>query len=185
MFCIKDVPVLRLLQRSLRKSSPNGTKPSRLYLILIDEIELLLHIRALKRLIINLSAIAQKRNLQIIFTTHSPAMNVLTDYVDIRYLHQLPEKTVIYDTINPDLTYELSDSTEKCIEIFVEDLLAETIVRKVARDLKLSGKVDIRKYGSINNAFTLAAAFILEGRSTQNTLVVLDGDKYTSALEKK
>lgn len=153
-------------------------------LILIDEIELLLHIRALKRLIINLSAIAQKRNLQIIFTTHSPAMNVLTDYVDIRYLHQLPEKTVIYDTINPDLTYELSDSTEKCIEIFVEDLLAETIVRKVARDLKLSGKVDIRKYGSINNAFTLAAAFILEGRSTQNTLVVLDGDKYTSALEK-
>ena len=153
-------------------------------LILIDEIDLLLHIRALKRLIINLSAIAKKRNLQIIFTTHSPAMNVLADYVDIRYLHQLPEKTVVYDTINPDLTYELNDSTEKCIEIFVEDLLAETIVRKVARDLKFSGKVDIRKFGSVNNAFTLAAAFILEGRNTQNTLIVLDGDEYTSFIDK-
>ena len=86
-------------------------------LILIDEIDLLLHASALKRLIVVLSQIAEKRNLQIIFTTHSLVMGTLKDYVDIRYLYQLKEKTVVYDTITPDIIYELSENIEKPLEV--------------------------------------------------------------------
>ncbi len=60
--------------------------------ILIDEIDLLLHVLALKRLIKKLSDIAIKKNLQIIFTTHSMEVRKFQDIVDIRYLDPLEEK---------------------------------------------------------------------------------------------
>jgi AAA15 family ATPase/GTPase len=65
-------------------------------LILIDEIEILLHTKALRRLVEVLSERASKRNLQIIFTSHSVEMSKLTQYVDIRYLQPLEEKTMVY-----------------------------------------------------------------------------------------
>ena len=56
-------------------------------LILIDEIDLLLHSNAQKQLIKQLSDLAQRKNLQIIFTTHSLEIGKLTEFVDIRYLY--------------------------------------------------------------------------------------------------
>ena len=154
-------------------------------LILIDEIDLLLHASALKRLIVVLSQIAQNRHLQIIFTTHSLVMSTLKDYVDIRYLYQLQEKTMVYDTITPDIIYELSENIEKPLEVYVEDLLSETIVSRIANELGIRGKLTIKKFGSANNAFTLAAAFVLEEIQTDNKLIVLDGDVCVTDSEKE
>lgn len=153
-------------------------------LILIDEIDLLFHVTALKRLIKTLSDIAIKRKLQIVFTTHSLEMSTLKEYVDIRYLDNLKEKTIVYDSINPDMIYDLSDCVKKPLEIYVEDILAETIIKHIAEELNLLSSVRVRKYGVAKNAFVLASGMVLKGEDCENVLIVLDGDVYVSEEEK-
>ncbi|KEZ89285.1 DNA cytosine methyltransferase [Lacrimispora celerecrescens] len=152
--------------------------------ILIDEIDLLLHVLALKRLIKKLSDIAIKKNLQIIFTTHSMEVRKFQDIVDIRYLDPLEEKTMVYDKINQDIVYELSEDVNKIIRIYVEDILAETIVNVVAGSLGISRAVKVVKIGSASNAFVLAASLILQKENTRDILILLDGDVYRSQGEK-
>jgi len=152
--------------------------------ILIDEIDLLLHVLALKRLIKKLSDIAIKKNLQIIFTTHSMEVRKFQDIVDIRYLDPLEEKTMVYDKINQDIVYELSEDVNKIIRIYVEDILAETIVNVVAGTLGISRAVKVVKIGSASNAFVLAASLILQKENIRDILILLDGDVYRSQGEK-
>lgn len=153
-------------------------------LILIDEIDLLLHVTALKRLIKTLSEIAIKRKLQIIFTTHSLEMNTLKEYVDIRYLDNLKEKTIVYDSINTDLIYDLSDCVEKPLEIYVEDLLSEILVKHIAGELNLLSNIKVIKYGAAGNAFALSSGLVLKDENCNNVLIVLDGDVFVTVEEK-
>lgn len=153
-------------------------------LILIDEIDLLLHVTALKRLIMELYQIALKRNLQIIFTTHSLEVVNLNEYVDVRYLEQLEQKTMVYNSVNADMIYEMSDSVRKPIEIYVEDLLAEVIIKRIAEELSILGDVKVLKYGVSANAFTVAASYILKDEKCDNTIIILDGDNYREDEEK-
>ena len=89
-------------------------------LILIDEIDLLLHVSSLKRLIRRLDEIARDKHLQIVFTTHALEMVDLTQYVGIQYINNISlsegqetlEKTIVYNTINSDLVYSLTGSCE-------------------------------------------------------------------------
>ena len=53
-------------------------------LILIDEIDLLMHVSSLKKLIERLHSIAEKRHLQIIFTTHSLVVDSMKDYLEFK-----------------------------------------------------------------------------------------------------
>ena len=155
-------------------------------LILIDEIDLLLHVSSLKRLIIRLDEIAREKSLQIIFTTHALEMVNLTQYVGIQYINCISrtseqetyEKTIVYDAINSDLVYSLTGSCDRPLKIYVEDELAKAIVKKLLRYMNMSAKADVIKYGALDNAFTLAAAKVLAGEDCKNTLILLDGDKY-------
>ena len=154
-------------------------------LILIDEIDLLLHVMALKRLIGILSQVAQKRNLQIIFTAHSMEISKLQKEVDIRYLYPLEEKTMVYDKITPDIVYKMSEDVKQPIKIFVEDILAETIVSEVAHSMDILRKIKVIKLGAVTNAFVLAASLILQEEDVTNVLILLDGDVYRSRNEKR
>ena len=154
-------------------------------LILIDEIDILLHVMALKRLIYKLSELATQRNLQIVFTTHSMEISKLQEFVDIRYLHPIKEKTMVYDRITPDIVYELSENVEQSIKIYVEDILAETIVNVVVDDLGISRNVKLVKLGAASNAFVLAASFVLQEEDTSNVFILLDGDVYRNESEKR
>lgn len=154
-------------------------------LILIDEIDLLLHVTALRKLITVLARVAAKRNLQIIFTTHSLEMVALSKYVDIRYLEQTGQKTMVYHSVNADMVYEMTNRVDKPIEIYVEDLLAQVVVMQIAQDLNLMGNVKIVKYGAASNAFILAASYILKGEEYSKTAIVLDGDVYRTENDKE
>ena len=153
-------------------------------LILIDEIDLLLHADAFRKLIKKLSEIAEKRNLQIIFTTHSLEMQYLTQYADIRYIEQKNGKTLVYNSINPDLLYKMSGEMNREYSIYVEDDFAAAIVRQVAKDLSMQRHISIIMYGSIENAFIVAAGKVLSGDDIRNVLIVTDGDKYISVEDK-
>lgn len=151
-------------------------------LILIDEIDLLLHISALDRLIEKLHNIARKKHLQIIFTTHSPEMLELEKYVSIQYISSIGKNghTFVYDKISADLLYSLTGKTQRPIKVYVEDKLAASIVKEIARKHDMSSFVEIVIYGSIGNAFTLAASFALCSNKLDCIRIVLDGDRYTT-----
>ena len=169
--------VLRILQTVYAAASYS--------MILIDEIDLLLHVTALKRMTERLAQVAQRKKLQIIFTTHSMEMSRLQDFVDIRYLDPLPEKTMVYDRITADIVYELSNEVKQNIRIFVEDILAETIVNIVASDLDMSRHIKIIKTGVARNGITLASGLVLQQADTDNVLVLLDGDVYRTESERR
>ena len=154
-------------------------------LILIDEIDLLLHVDAFRKLIIKLSEIAMDRNLQIIFTTHSLEMQYLGEYADIRYIERQNDKMLVYDSINPDLLYKMSGEMKRKYSIYVEDNFAASIVRKIAMDLSMQRHISIITYGSIENAFTVAAGKVLSGETTENVLIVTDGDRFVTPEEKE
>lgn len=153
-------------------------------LILIDEIDLLLHGDAQKRLIKKLSGIAAHKNLQIVFTTHSLEIGKLTDWIDIRYLLQTKERTLVYDRITPDIIYDMNRELEQPLAIYVEDDLAEAIVSHTARKLSLSRHIKLQNIGSAQNAFTLAAGLIIENVPVSNRLIVIDGDVYRTLGDK-
>ncbi len=154
-------------------------------MILIDEIDLLLHASELVNLLRVLSEMAKRKNLQIIFTTHSLLMNELTDIVEIKYLRNTCEKTFVYNAITPDIVYDLSKKSEHLLNVYVEDDLAVAIVSKVLSEMKLLRYSRIQNIGSIQNAFTVSAAAIIEGRKTDNMLIITDGDRYRTNEQKK
>lgn len=154
-------------------------------LILIDEIDLLLHSNAQKQLIKKLSDLAQRKNLQIIFTTHSLEIGKLTEFVDIRYLYHTREKTLVYDRITPDIIFDMNRESTQPLIVYVEDDLAEAIVSRLSDGLRISRYVNIRNIGSAQNAFTLAAGMMIEGNPLEHRLIVLDGDVYRTDEDKK
>lgn len=158
-------------------------------LILIDEIDLLLHVSSLKRLIARLDALARDRHLQIVFTTHAIEMLELTQHVSLQYIDCVRqtnegEHFIVYNSISSDLIFSLTGRIDKPITIYVEDEFAKAVVKKVLRKHNMSSKVDVIKYGSVENSFTLAAAKVLTASDVANTLIILDGDKYSTPEEK-
>lgn len=158
-------------------------------LILIDELDLLLHVSAFRKLIKVLYDLALQKHLQIIFTTHSLDVISLSQYVQIQYIDNIitdtgEPKSLVYDRINEDLVYSISGTTSRPIKVYVEDTLAKAIVRAIVQRNQMSLKVEICTFGSISNAFTLAASFVLTSANTQNVLIVTDGDEYRSYEEK-
>ena len=154
-------------------------------LILVDEIDLLLHPSALNRLIKKLADIAEHRHLQIIFTTHSLEMRRLERYIDIRYLEHKEGKIIVYNTIKPDLEYELCGEAPKDYTVYVEDDFAAAIVRKVLNKEKMMKYTRIVRMGSINNAFAVAASKVTDGRNNESTLIVTDGDEAREVEKRK
>jgi predicted ATP-dependent endonuclease of OLD family len=152
--------------------------------ILIDEIDLLLHVTALRRLMDVLNSVAIAKHLQIVFTTHSTIMDELKDIVSIQYLEQTNQKTIVYDYMNSDMIYALSGTKTRPISVYMEDDLSRSIVFAIADELGMRSKIDLKIFGSISNAFTLSAGMILKQEYNDNTLIITDGDRYKSNEEK-
>ncbi len=153
-------------------------------LLLIDELDLLLHENALKRMIKKLYEIATSRKLQIIFTTHSMIMSDLLEYVKIRYLIQTLDVTLVQTSISTDSILQLTGDVERPIKIYVEDRLSQAIINQICFELNCKRYVQIFLFGPAINAFTVIAGKVLNADLDDKTIAVLDGDVYISELEK-
>lgn len=155
-------------------------------LLLIDEIDLLLHTAALTELIGILFQRAQDKSLQIVFTTHREAILELKDKVSIKHLHTVKAvpKTYCFSNTKPDALRRLTGQSERPLEIFVEDEMALAIVEHELSQLGMKRVADITLYGAATNCFTLAAGLILSGgHSVESQLYLLDGDLYVTQAE--
>jgi ABC-type lipoprotein export system ATPase subunit len=155
-------------------------------LLLIDEIDLLLHTAALTRLTSILFQRAREQSLQIVFTTHREAILELTDMVSIKHIHTVKAgpKTYCFTNTKPDALSRLTGQQERPLEIFVEDDMAVAIVEHELFRLNMKRIANITPYGAATNCFILAAGLILSGgHSTDSQLYLLDGDLYTTQPE--
>lgn len=153
-------------------------------LILIDEIDLLLHVFALKRFITILHQRAEHKNLQIIFTTHSLDILKCGEYINIRQLHNTSEKTICLTDVKPDTIFRITGENNRPIELFVEDDLAFTIVNQIIESLNMSRFVNVTRYGAAQNCFTTVAGMMLSNKLNSKCLFILDGDLYVNKEEK-
>lgn len=154
-------------------------------LILIDEIELLLHVNALKRLIKKLKSISDEKKLQVIFTTHSMIMNELNDYVKIRYLVQTPNATLVQTAVSTDSILHLTGDAVRPVQLYVEDKLSETIINQLCSQMNCKRMVKVFRFGPAINSFTVIAGKVLNHDLDENTTAaIIDGDVYKTEQEK-
>ena len=152
-------------------------------MILIDELDLLLHPEALKRMISVLKERAIDKKLQIIFTTHALTMLEMESDVSIRHILTTPSRTLCFDNTKPEAIHRLTGEIIQPLTIFVEDDFARAIVHMICHQMELSRYVAVMKYGAAKNAFTLAAGMIMQGKDIRKTLIVLDGDVFSTTEE--
>ncbi len=124
-------------------------------LILIDELDLLLHDSAMKNLIKVVSERAQSHNLQVVFTTHRESILELSNLINVRHVFGTSEKTLCFNETKPDAINRLTGSQPRLIEVFVEDDLAVAIIKKVAGQLGISRHVSVQRFGAAMNCFTV------------------------------
>ncbi len=153
-------------------------------LILIEELDMLLHDLAMKKLVEVILDRATAKHLQVIFTTHRESILALEDKINVRHIISRPGKTLCFNETKPDAINRLTGKQPKPLEVFVEDDLSYTIVQKIASQLKIIRFVDVVKYGAAINCFTTVAGLLLSGERCENSLFVIDGDVYRDEQEK-
>lgn len=160
-------------------------------LILIDEIDILLHGDALAKLVEYLHEHCTKpaNSKQIVFTSHREELLGLHNLVNIRHLHrddtENPVRHRCFSSTDPDSLRRLTGRQERKLEIFVEDVLAETIVRQIAMELGIPRHVRIIRFGSAQNCFPVLAGLLIKGEKCNNSLFVLDGDVHLEANDRQ
>ena len=154
-------------------------------LILVDEIDLLLHQRSLRRLLKKLEEKARSKHLQIIFTAHNRFILSLPG-ISFKHIYHTTDRTYCLEGNHPEGIEQLTGRPQKDIEIYVEDVLAEALVQQICAEERLSKRVSITPFGSIKNAFPLACASgVVPSLQGRNMLFVLDGDLYREDKKKR
>ena len=153
-------------------------------LVIIDEIDLTLHNAALMKLIDYLVEEGRIRHIQFIFSSHCEALTKRKD-INVRHLLQTPVKTLCFNESNPECMESMTGEVLRPIEIYVEDILAKTIVAQVAKELGISKRVIIKQYGSCTNAFVASCGMHMLGQTLEHKLFVLDGDRYRTEEDRK
>lgn len=153
-------------------------------LVIIDEIDLTLHNAALMKLIDYLVEEGRSRHIQFIFSSHCEALTKRKD-INVRHLLQTPVKTLCFNESYPECMESMTGEILRPIEIYVEDILAKTIVAQVAKELGISKRVVIKKYGSYTNAFVASSGMHMLELSLDHKLFVLDGDTCRTEEERK
>ena len=154
-------------------------------LILIDELDLTMHTVALNRLVDTMVNVANSRNLQIVFTSHRENLAKRTD-INIRHIWKPANQNQSFclDHTTPMCMYRLNGEIKKEFEVYVEDDMAEAIVRSVLRQEDINDYVSIIRYGDASNAFSVAAGLHIEGELSEKQLILIDGDVYKTDEDK-
>lgn len=152
-------------------------------LVIIDEIDLTLHKAALKRFIDYLVLKGKDKHIQFIFSSHDENLITRTD-INIRHLLQTPEQTLCFNESTSECLDSMTGTVSRPIEVYVEDILAKTIVLQIAKELGISKRVSIKLYGSCFNAFVASCGMHMLNLSLEHKLFVLDGDRYRTEEER-
>jgi hypothetical protein len=105
--------------------------------------------------------------------------------INIYTVNRALAKTIIWRGYSFEAMRHITGKQERPITCYVEDDVAAHIVGRVASEAGVRRFLSIGKYGPAGNAFTLGAGLCLSLDSTDNTLVILDGDVLASRPERQ
>ena len=145
-------------------------------LLVIDEIELGLHVDAQRKFIRKLKEICLKRKVQVICTTHSKEVFECLPPDGRKYLEKVKTSTLLTDGISPDFAMsKMGSSDTKELTILVEDGMAQDIISH-SLPTELRQRVKIVAVGSSSAlARQLAAAYARD--EDRKILAIFDGDQ--------
>lgn len=159
-------------------------------LILIEEPEVSLHNKAMHDLLLFLEEQAEKRELQVVISTHWLGIKDWKGKLKTYSLHvdKATDAVTRHEGLAPADQHALSGlrSDIKKITIWVEDDLARKIVDHLANELSV--RKFIQKIGvaySANNLFSVAAGVVIDRDPVDDVLIVGDGDVATSTEAKR
>jgi predicted ATPase len=148
-------------------------------IVLIDELETSLHPRCQRRLIRDLADVCRTKELQIIFTTHSPY--ILEELPEEGRIYVMNTKTgrAIITGVSPDFAMtKMDDELHPEIDLYVEDsnakIMLEEIISETNKDYLL--QCAIIPYGASSVGVSLGQ-MVSGKRFPRNSLVFLDGDQ--------
>lgn len=154
-------------------------------LILIEEIDILLHQKALIRLINILNNIAQKKQHQIVFSCHNPAIRKAKNVAFRCLQSNNNESTVCFDGF---IQYDLFSLTgERFIKarLYVEDMLAKALLDKLLENLDILSQIQVEIFGASSNAFSLVTGlYMTKEYKDQIYYAILDGDVFMEKEER-
>jgi len=156
---------------------PNG-------LLLIDELDVLLHEKAFKRLVNELIEIAEKSLLEIVFTTHRESVIQFKRKVNIVSIFNMGIGIQAYPGVSADALRQLNDIQPEMVNVFVEDELARTAINVLLEREAITEKVNVQLFGSAENAAVVLSGLLMSGKPIDKILCVLDGDVHRTRPEK-
>ena len=149
-------------------------------LIVIDEIELGLHVQAQKRLIDELKMICKKYKCQIICSTHSKYILDQLPPEGRVFIKNAEAATEVIPQISSQYAFgKLSGDGSKELDVFVEDDVAKMFVQTCLPQ-HLRERVNIIVVGSDQSILKHIAVHYREGK--HNYVAFMDGDKHTQIL---
>ena len=157
---------------------PEGT------LVIIDEIELGLHQSAQKRLISELKNICLSRKIQVICTTHSPAILARVPPSSRYYIDSYENETVAIRGIASQYAAgKLAEEHSKELTIYVEDGIAADILFATFNK-EMRSRISVIPIGS-DSAVISHLAGLRKANSQEKIMAVLDGDKSKEIASRK
>ncbi|WP_298445793.1 AAA family ATPase [uncultured Ferrimonas sp.] len=153
-------------------------------LILIDELDLLLHDDAFQRIVEVIRDRASQKNIQVVFTTHRESVLRNPQHLNIRYLKKVGSDTKVLNQVTPDALLQLTGTLDKSLTVYVEDGLSERIVKKVSQSINISKHIKVVQFGAAQNIFVMAGSTAIE-HPEKDAVFVLDGDVYRGSSDKE
>ena len=152
--------------------------------ILIDEVDLLLHEDAFQRIMEVLISRASKKELQIIFTTHRESVLKKSSDINIRYIYKNGNFTNVLDQVTPDALANLTGNLNKSIILYVEDKLSSRIIKKLSQRLRISRHIKTVEFGAAKNCFAITAGAVITNPE-KHIISIIDGDEYSTSDERR
>lgn len=156
---------------------PNG-------LLLIDELDVLLHEKAFKRLVKELIEIADNSLLEVVFSTHRESVIQFKRQINIVSIFNMGVGVQAYPGVSADALRQLSDIQPEMVNVFVEDELARTAINVLLEREAITEKVNVELFGTAENSAVVLAGLLLSGKSIDKIMCILDGDIYLTQPEK-
>lgn len=171
--------VLEILLELYAKKLANGG------LLLIDELDVLLHESAFCRLVDTLIEASKQNKNEVVFTTHRETIEKFRDKINITGVWNTGSKVITLPHVDPRIITQLTNKNKPLMTIMVEDNLAATVVEKIIENLSAHRYCEVLKFGAADNAFTVITGLILAKIDINNHLCILDGDVYTTDHQKE
>ncbi|MGI2856966.1 AAA family ATPase [Shewanella algae] len=161
--------VVEILRQLFSPELKNGV-------LIIDELEALLHSSAFSRLVEVLISASKVLNLEVVFTTHRETVTDFRERINICGIWNTGKNVMTLPNLDPRIFNQLTGRNQKLLEVYVEDDLAQLTLDLLLEEKQWQEYVSVSYFGAGDNAYVVLAGLLLCQQPIDDVLCVLDGD---------